>query len=328
MPTKIRASVPSRIAISLYDMNGSLGRIDGGMGFSLKWPRLCFTAIKTDNQNIIIKSKNLLDEEITSSIIEALRKIQKFYNTKGVLIRIEESIPSHCGFGSKTATLLSLSYVYAKIYNTEVDFLELAVLLKRGGTSGIGINLINKGGFILEGGHSNKKKKDFIPSSSVKKVYPAPIIAQFKMPNWPFLICIPRLPRIHGKNERQFFRNTCPIKEDEVAKLARITLSQALPSVIEMDHNVFCKAVNSIQKIGWKRSEIEIYEGKILSYMKLIKDAGAEGVGMSSIGPGIYALGSNLSNIREFLLNNNSELWKDIQITYPCNQGMTIEICK
>jgi len=62
--------------------------------------------------------------------------------------------------------------------------------------------------------------------------------------------------------------------------------------------------------------------------LKILKNLGAKGVGMSSIGPGLYVLGSNLEEIKDTLLTRYSDLFDSVNITYPCNEGMTIKVIR
>ena len=319
----LKVSVPARIAISLYDMNGNLGRIDGGMGFSLDWPRLVFSAKKIEGKDISIEGREL-ELELRNALCDSLKKLQQLYGLNGVAIRFQETIQSHLGFGSKTATLLSTSCAYGKLYGFDLDFRELGVLLKRGGTSGVGINLIDKGGFILEGGHSTTDKNEFVPSSATTNIIPAPILVRYVMPDWDVLICVPNLQKTHGQKEVDFFKKVCPIPEDEVAKLARITLSQTLPSIAEGNLKVFCNSLNGIQTIGWKKHEVNLYGGKLLKLMQHIKYLGAWGIGMSSIGPGLYAVGGDLQFVRNHLLRTEPDSFHIVKITKPNNHGLTV----
>jgi len=317
----LKYKVPSRIAINLYDMNGNLGRVDGGMGFSLEYPRLVFTSSSSLNFNLISNEK--LSDEMQKSIEESIDILKgKFRIQNNIKIKIEESIPEHSGFGSKTATLLSIGHAFCKLNNIDISFVKLGEILRRGGTSGLGINLIDKGGFILEGGHSTKYKKLFQPSSSVEKVTAVPILARYE-PNWDLLLIVPKTERVFGKKEREFFNEICPIKEEDIEKLARITLSIMLPSVIENNLQNFCKGINLIQKRTWKKSEIELHDiliSDLINKMRLIDTS--LGIGMSSIGPAIYVFGENLSKI---IKNLNKEEFEIIQMTKINNSGLEIQ---
>lgn len=319
---RLRYIVPSRIAINLYDMNGDLGRVDGGMGFSLEYPKLVFESFNSGDINIYNKANMSFEmiKEIKNSI-QTLK--EKFNFENNITINIEESIPEHCGFGSKTATLLSIGHAYCKLNNHEISFKKLGGILRRGGTSGLGINLIKTGGFILEGGHSTKDKKLFQPSSSVKKVLAAPVLAKYE-PNWGVLLILPRYERVFGEKERNFFSTICPIDKEDIEKLARITLSKLLPSVAENDLKGFCEGINLIQERTWKKSEIELYGKSIKELMKEIKSRNPSlGVGMSSIGPVIYVFGEDIQKVYEMFKEKDLEM---IKVTKINNSGVEINI--
>ncbi len=314
----IRCKTPSRIAINLYDMEGGLGRVDGGMGFFLKYPSLVFRA----RQSGEITIKGEISQEIKLSILEAVDRLKESYGLGGIELNIKKNIPEHRGFGSKTSTLLSIGHVYTSLYGEKTDFRELGQLLGRGATSGLGINLIDKGGFILEGGHSTKTKKGFSPSSATKNPHPAPMLARYDMPDWDILIAVPYLDRAFGKIEIEFFNKTCPIKAESVERVARITLSQVLPAVAENDLRAFCKGINSIQKEEWKRCEIERYGSKIKDFMSYLRNKGALGVGMSSMGPCVYAFGNDISSIFDAVKKYEELDMESVFLTKPDNVGI------
>jgi len=317
---KLRYVVPSRIAINLYDMNGDLGREDGGMGFSIEYPKLVFESFNSGDLNI--NNKANMSFEMIKDIKNSIQTLKEKFNFENnVTINIEESIPEHSGFGSKTATLLSIGHAYCKLNNHEISFKKLGEILRRGGTSGLGINLIKTGGFILEGGHSTKDKRLFQPSSSVNKVIAAPVLARYE-PNWEVLLILPKYERVFGEKERNFFSTICPINKEDIEKLARITLSKLLPSVAEDDLKNFCEGINLIQERTWKKSEIELYGKSIKELMKEIKSSNHSlGVGMSSIGPVIYVFGEDIKKVYEMFKEKDLEM---IKITKINNSGVEI----
>lgn len=315
----LKYTVPSRIAIDLYDMNGDLGRIDGGMGFSLQWPRLVFTACGSDDVTVL--NETVLAEELRAAVGDVLQTIRAEYGLGGITIDFCESIPLHKGFGSKTATLLSVAHAYGCVHGVDLDFRELGALLNRGGTSGLGVNLIDRGGFLLDGGHATRHKPDFAPSSATRGVRPPPVLAHYPMPDWDVLLVVPSFENVHGDKELAFFRNRCPVPADDVARMARITLSQVLPAVVEGDLDSFCEGINAVQDCLWKRSEIEIYGDLISALMIRLRKLGARGVGMSSIGPAMYAFGGPLHDIAKGI---NQADFRFLRLTRPENSGVRI----
>ncbi len=315
---QLEYKVKSRIAIDLYDMNGDLGRIDGSMGFSIESPCLKFTARKS--ATISLKNAGILREELRAEIEQELKRVQKLYQLSGITIDFHEVIPLHSGLGSKTATLLSTAHAYGLVYGTVFDFREIGVFLGRGGTSGLGINLIDKGGFIVDGGHSTREKALFAPSSAVKGLSAPTVLARYEMPDWKMLLIIPDLPRVSGVKEREFFRRICPVPSDDVACLARITLSQVLPGVAEKDLSAFCEGINAVQNSRWKSSEISIYGSEISELLTSLRQQGVLCAGMSSIGPAVYAFGGDIGRIAADLYRRYSF----VTITRPSNTGLII----
>ncbi len=176
---------------------------------------------------------------------------------------------------------------------------ELAEIVNRGGTSGIGVAAFEKGGFILDGGHiferggkskDKRKKRDFLPSSA-SDVPPPPVIFQRPIPeDWFFVVAIPHVRKgAHGAEEVEIFRRYCPIDSEDVEKLSRIILMKLLPSVIEKDIEVFGESLTMIQDIGFKRIEVELQQEIIRELFDFFRER-TLGYGLSSFGPATYAL--------------------------------------
>jgi len=315
----------SRIAISLIDMNGSLGRVDGSVGFSLENPAFKFLARPIESGIEIEDVNSFLGEETREEIVKKLSNIKKHRRMKGIHININSAIPEHKGFGSKTATLLSIAKAYTYMYGIDMPYEEMAVALGRGGTSGIGVNIIDKGGFILDGGHSRDDKDSFVPSSFSCTTNVPPILANMDMPNWDVLIAIPKCPTIFGESEREFFKSICPIDGHDVEKLSRIVIVQLLPAVVERRLDVFANAINQIQSLRWKQAEIDLHGHIVREIMDAGLRFGAMGAGMSSVGPAIYFLGSDLEKVAESLSKEyDLDLGIDIFMSTMNNTGMQI----
>ena len=78
--------------------------------------------------------------------------INGFKNKAPFIFEIKTTLFSHTGLGSKTQLLLSFATALKQYYNKDVDVYELTKLVGRGGTSGIGYRVFEKGGFILDCG--------------------------------------------------------------------------------------------------------------------------------------------------------------------------------
>jgi beta-ribofuranosylaminobenzene 5'-phosphate synthase len=306
-------------------MNGNLGRCDGGVGFSINRPTLRFTLQKA--KQFALDDRGQFSDELRTAVKCGLTKLAEKYDLGGANIVIEESIPEHSGFGSKTATLLSLGKAYSAIYNQDISFEELALLFGRGGTSGIGVNILDKGGFIVDGGHSTKQKARFTPSSATVPQTLPPLLARHPMPAFRVLIIVPPLKKIFGETEKRFFADICPIPENDVQILSRTILMQLLPAVVEQELSSFAQAINTIQNLTWKRSEIDIYGSDVRTIMQYGLDSGALAAGMSSIGPGSYFVGGDLQQVYTRLLTR-FKLKEETEIFFTTlnNSGIQYEL--
>jgi beta-ribofuranosylaminobenzene 5'-phosphate synthase len=305
--------------MTLYDMNGELGRVDGGLGFSVSDPSFDFTMAPATDTSVLCDT----DESLKSIISDCVKKVSEAYDVDpNVEVKVFEAPSAHSGFGSKTSLLLSTGQALLKLNGREADYRELATLLGRGGTSGVGINLIGRGGLVLDGGHSTDEKTFFAPSSASGHITPAPVLAHLTMPDWDVLLVKARSQKVFGAREIDFFKQICPIPGDDVDKLARTILSQILPGVVEARLDVFANGVNAIQTNVWKSQEIALHGPKMAELMSRIRDFGASAVGMSSFGPMLYALGDNLSLVKDRIeLALPSEI-ESCTLTKPNNVGI------
>lgn len=299
---------PSRLHVTLIDLNGKYGRIDGGVGITTQNPKLILEA-EDECEDIQITfadsvSSNLNKETIEdyqAKIISAARKTNEFLNlTGGYQINLREVFPSHSGLGSGTQVSLAVAKLILKMNGHDLSSLEIAKIVGRGGTSGIGVASFDEGGFIVDSGHKKSMKPSFLPSSA-SKATPPPVIARYNFPeDWNIILVIPRVERkVFGDGEVNIFQEYCPIPLTEVQKLTHILLMKMMPAVLEKDLDAFGEAVNAIQTVGFKKIELELQNPFIKDLMDNLKSAGASGVGMSSFGPTVYAITDN--NSKEIL---------------------------
>jgi beta-ribofuranosylaminobenzene 5'-phosphate synthase len=310
----LRITTPSRLHITLIDMNASIGRIDGGIGLTLDEPVICIRAEKSDTVEITGKSEHA--ERMRNSAAMLLPE------GEGICIRIEEDYPSHAGLGSGTQAALASGMAVNKIYDLGLSVYEIAKKVNRGGTSGIGVAAFENGGFILDGGHKFSEKKDFLPSSA-SKLPPAPVLLRRDFPDWDIVVAIPEQKGASLKNEVNIFRKECPVPLKDVEKLSHIILMQLLPALVEEDILTFGKSINKIQEIGFKKKEVEL-QPVSERLMQAMRDGGAYGTGMSSFGPTVYAFGEdagNLKRIAQEFLGEKGQVF----ITKARNEGARIE---
>ncbi len=96
----------SRVHLTLLDLNGAYGRINGGLGFALQEPILRVRA-ELGNGTVEV-SRNLgLPGDVKQRTVEHSLSLSKKYNKPAVRLVVDSEIPSHVGLGSRTALLLA-----------------------------------------------------------------------------------------------------------------------------------------------------------------------------------------------------------------------------
>ena len=289
----VRITTPSRLHFSLLDLNGALGRIDGGFGLAIAEP------------NFQIVAERASDVHVSSSVYHeracaVITRLQETYPFPGIKLTFESEIPMHCGFGSGTQLSLGIAQAVNVLYELGLDVQELAKAVGRGGTSGIGVAAFDTGGFIVDGGHRfPEQKTSFLPSSAVGGIPPPPILLRYSFPEVPLLIVIPDCSRIYGDREVELFRTLCPQPEWVAQKLSHILLMQILPALVEGDMHSVGKALNQIQMFGWKRVEIDAQGAELQLTLDFLRDSGAFGAGVSSWGAAICAISEDVNKLKQ-----------------------------
>lgn len=294
---------PARLHFTLIDLNGELGRIDGGIGVAI------------DKPNWLIKISES-PEWYSPLVIKDILRILKenLHITRKYKIEFKSELPIHVGLGSQTQLSLAIAHGLSIIEGKKYSINKLASLVGRGGTSGIGVAAYSYGGLILDGGHTKTEKPEFLPShfSSAK---PAVLVHRLKVPDdWYFVITIPAIGKgKYGAEEKKIFNKYCPIPTQDVEKLSRIILMQLLPAIVENDIINFGDGLNKIQAIGFKHIENRLQHKFVKDLQDFYLNNGASGTGLSSFGPATFCVirkesaALNLVTKTKKFLNSNSQ---------------------
>jgi len=298
MTELIAIQTPARLHFGLLDLNGGLGRIDGGIGLALEEPRTLIVVV----QSAAVEVDCPMDRPMEARLRAAAQVVCESYGFPGASISVHERAKPHAGLGSASQLLVGAGIAICALYGRKALASEIAALVGRGGTSGIGVGAIETGGFILDGGHRFRRgqgsKDGYSPSSASVGVPPPPVLARYDFPDWDGLIVIPSGEGASGERERDLFKEACPIAARDVEKMARILLVQMLPALMEADLPAFGAAMEAFQSYGFKRFERKTQGPLIAECIDFLRLNGGEGVGMSSWGPSLYAFGHDLSDLR------------------------------
>ncbi|MDE0311383.1 MAG: hypothetical protein OXI52_03895 [Caldilineaceae bacterium] len=295
---EIVVQTPARLHFGLLDLHGGLGRIDGGIGLALEQPRTVISATRSQN----FKAFCPMEPGFEGRLESAIHAVCGHYNFPGANVAVLERARPHAGLGSASQTLVGAGMAISALYGLSPCAAEIAGLVGRGGTSGIGIGAIQHGGFILDGGHRFRRgegsKTGYSPSSASVGVPPPPLLARYEFPDWDVLIVIPQGEGASGDRERDLFQEACPVPAGDVEKMCRILLTQMLPAVLEADLETFGVAMEAFQGFGFKVFEAETQGPLLAECVEFLQTNGGKGVGMSSWGPTLFAFGEDLSTLQ------------------------------
>ena len=326
-PSNVKIETPCRMHITLIDENGELSRVDGGIGVSLEKPQVVMEG-KLEGALVV--------EGVQKDLVTSLAKsfFDHYSLEEGAYLKVYETIPEHVGLGSKTQLSLATSTLLSKLHGIKATTRELAHIMGRGGTSGIGVAAFEDGGFIIDGGHSfgrDKEKQEFLPSRA-SKAKPAPILAKYNLPDeWYWVVTIPNVQRgASGEEEVNIFQKYCPIPSEDVGKLCRIIFMMTLPAIMERDIEVFGQSLTKMISLGFKKIELELQHPIIKNLLNTLLENNAKGVGMSSFGPTTFAITEGKKRA-ENLMKTASDLLTEKEIsgrffiTPTRNKGVLIE---
>ncbi|MCS7128322.1 MAG: hypothetical protein N3E36_03980 [Sulfolobales archaeon] len=298
----------------------------GGLGVAIESPIVRIKVNKCEDFKLVALGDVYLED-----VANAVKRKLKVEN---VCITVEKAIPRNVGLGSTTQIALAIAYGITKLFNLNYSIRELALILKRGKDSGVGIAAFENGGFIVDGGRKINGK---VEEPKTLNDIP-PVIFQSPLPqNWYFIILIPRgIKGLDELRERYAMDYPRSLPRDLQYELYKLLLLHIIPSVIRGDIKTFGMAVTKLQMIvGTYFSK---YQGgvyccrEVEELVKTLLEAGAYGAGQSSWGPTTYGIVEELEKayvVLKKVLERAYKLNIDLEylIVKARNRGVQIEYC-
>lgn len=290
-----------RIHISLIGMNDDGYRLNGGIGFSIASPTLDMSFEYSDSIHII----DMREHSLTQGELDRLKNhldnvmIKEMFKIGLRCVIYDGLVQTHVGFGSNSMIYLSCVEALFVLNQRAFNEQDVIALSGRGGTSGIGINTYFRGGFVFDVGIPNHEQRALAPSSSfIDKIGDKPLLMKsVTLPDWQLGICIPPIGHKSEEEENDFFQENCPINKDAVEKILYEAVYGITSSLMEENFDVFCQSINAIQQSKWKSLERNLYGNELITAESIIRRAGAQCVGMSSLGPLLYFFGNDIDDI-------------------------------
>jgi beta-ribofuranosylaminobenzene 5'-phosphate synthase len=319
--------------MSLIDLNGSLGRIDGGLGFAIDNP--AFLIEFSDNCDFGLHYAGLVRYSI--QVKEIYEKIKLTYQIQIPKLKIDviDNIPEHQGLGSKTQFLMTIAKGITMFAKLDLSIEELATLIGRGGTSGIGIRTFAQGGFVLDGGHSygsGLEKEQFLPSSA-SLAPPAPQLIHYDIPReWRILLIALNVQQgANNVDEINIFQKYCPIDQEDVMNISHRILMQLLPGIVTKRLDLVGIAQKYINAHGFKKIEISLQHPYVKELINWLEKKSSYPIGMSSFGPTIFLIVPDENEAIKFQKMIEKKIADDpnspngtITIVIPNNSGAEI----
>jgi beta-ribofuranosylaminobenzene 5'-phosphate synthase len=230
-------------------------------------------------------------------IAEFLEALRESWQAPPVRLLVEQALPEHTGFGSKTTTLLAIGKAYALLVGRTASTAELARVGGRAGTSGASVNLIDRGGFLVDGGHANPPdfdedpRKYLVPSRYAGSGRKPPVLINLEFPPWPILLFTGVGTKLSGQPELEWFHRTMPIPLEEARRTAHEILMHLAPAIAEQDYPAFCRALNVITyETHYKREQVAVQSEEMKALIERARaESSLDAVGMSVTGPACFA---------------------------------------
>jgi len=312
----VTVQAPARLHLGFLDPGGGLGRRFASMGLALAQLgtriRIC-TAV----------AARVAGPE-RARVEQHLDTMRRHLGLSGAYtVDVEQTVPAHVGLGSGTQLALAVAAAIRRLHDLPPDLAGDALRLGRGGRSGIGIGVFDRGGLILDGGRG-------------AATLTPPVVSRLAFPEpWRVILLLdPARRGVHGPEEGAAFASLPPFPEQDAAHLCRLVLMKALPAVAERELAAFGAAIRELQsRIGDYFAPIQggsrFTSPEVALALARLDRAGAQGIGQSSWGPTGFAFASSPEEANRLaaLLREDTGLRAlDIRICAALNRGARIAV--
>lgn len=318
--TSVSITTGARLHFGPLSVAAPSGGRFGGVGVMIDSPRTVLSASPAEFDSVDG------DSSTVARVTEFLRRIRQSAAAASVppcRIRIQQTIPSHCGFGSGTQLGLAVARAVSLLANApEPNLQTLARRVGRGLRSAIGLHGFERGGFLVDGG---RVQSDALGTLVARVDFPS---------EWRFVLAAPRRAAgLSGEAEQTAFARQSAMPVSLTAELCRIVLMDWLPSVMEAD---FRRCGESLFTFGHAVGEFFApAQGGVFAHPRmsewagLLRRSGVEGVAQTSWGPTLAALCPNentAAQMRDDFANDAS--WSDctFEVVSALNRGADVSV--
>jgi len=312
----VTVSAPARLHLGFLDPSGGLGRRFASIGLAIAELGTRISIYRAESVQIEGSEK--------ARVAQHLATMQQHLGLSGAYAaKVEQTVPAHAGLGSGTQIALAVAAGIRRLHDLPLDLRGDALRLGRGGRSGVGIGVFDRGGLILDGGRG--------PATTTP-----PIISRLRFPEpWRVILVLdPNRLGVHGPQESEAFATLPPFPEHEAAHHCRLILMKALPAIAEGDLASFGAAIGELQsRVGDYFAPIQggsrFTSPDVGAALALLDRAGAHGIGQSSWGPTGFAFAPSMEEAERLaaVLRDDARIRTlDIRVCSGLNRGAQTDV--
>ncbi|WP_336001930.1 beta-ribofuranosylaminobenzene 5'-phosphate synthase family protein [Halorientalis halophila] len=279
-----RAVAGARLHFGFQNLSLARERLYGGVGVALEEPRVVVEADPADTVHC--------DDDLVAA---QARTAVDLLEVSGADVTVTERLPRHVGLGSGTQLALATLAAVAAAHDREPSFRERAPAMGRGGRSGVGVAVAERGGFLVDGGHPTELFTAAPPADGEWTV--PPVTARHELPDdWRFVVAVPDVSAGRsGDREDESMRAVVERADPGIAdEIGGVLLRRVLPAAAEGDRATFGAGVATLGRLNgaWYADEQGgVYRPPAGRIVDELSDCPAiTGTGQSSWGPAVYAV--------------------------------------
>jgi len=308
---KVIVKAPAHLHVGNFDFSGDLGRLFGTLGFAIDLP------IEVE----VSKSKRIEADDDWAR--ECVKRFSEEFSLEGAKVSIRKEIPRFVGLGFHTTLALSIGTALSELYGLSIRTEEIALVMRRGAITALGVYAFKNGGFLVEGGFRVDQRGKMIP----------PLIFRAPVPeNWFFVVAVPKEPREEIRKfrsmEEHILTKLKPMPTRDSDELSRMVLVKIMPSILENDLKSFGEGLTSFNsKLGefWYERGRKYCHPTVERGIRIMLEGSACAC-QSSWGPTFYGIVEGREKA-EALVGKLRAIAGDVFYVKANNEGAKVEVC-
>jgi beta-ribofuranosylaminobenzene 5'-phosphate synthase len=260
----------------------------------------------------------------------AISRLSSEWQTPKAIVKFDQKVRFHAGLGGRTSLLLAIGKAYSRWTGVKTTTKELARMLGRSGTSGVGLRASDGPGIVSDLGHRYpESKREFGPSSAcLAQGIPAPGPV-FRIPDgWRVILIRQAGVGISGHDEADFFQQHCPVPDLETQKILTLFSEALLPGLSKSDMQAIHTYLSGVQDLGLKAREWAIQSARALALRSTWRsvrdrDPRLSPLCLSSMGPTLFLLTEDVDRelraIRDLCVAPSR-----YSVTFPSRSGVIV----